>query len=164
MNKNYRYDNRTEEEFRAEIKERTLQERTLFMLWLDLIERKTGRRPKFEDTGCGKTGELLKDADVSMAPDFSVEGYGQIEVKFSKPRLDRVFHLKADQVRSYRQIGATILMINGADTEVPTFTILDSEILKYIISECRVVRWIGFGNKPAYRIPLDIFIWRPLCQ
>jgi hypothetical protein len=164
MGKSYRLDDRSEEEFKKEIRERTLQERSLFIRWLDLIELKTGKRPAYEDTGCGKSGEYLEDDEVSMAPDFRVEGYGQVEVKFSKPLLTRFFHLKADQVRSYRQIGASILMINGADTDDPHFTLLDAEVLKFISLQCEVTKWRGFGGKPAYRIPVDMFLWRPLCD
>ena len=68
---NYRYDGRSEAEFKKDIKERTLEERALFLLWLDLIEQETGTRPKYKDTGCGKTGELLNDKQVSTDPDSS---------------------------------------------------------------------------------------------
>lgn len=162
MNKNYRYDERTPEEFRREIKDRTLQERSLFLLWLDMLEKKTGTRPSFSDTGCGRTGELLEDNEVSMAPDFEVEGYGALEVKFAKPLLDRTFHLKANQVKAYRDQGASILMVNGADTETPMYTMLDTNALAAIVNDCSIVRWHGFGHKPAYRIPISKFLWRPL--
>lgn len=162
MNKNYRFDDRSPEEFRREIKDRTLQERSLFLLWLDMLERVTGIRPSFSDTGCGRTGELLKDDEVSMAPDFEVEGYGALEVKFAKPLLEKNFHLKANQVKSYRDKGASILMVNGADTETPMYTMLDTKALASIINDCIIVRWHGFGHKPAYRIPVNKFLWRPL--
>lgn len=162
VNKRYRLDHRSEAEFKKDIKDRTLQERVLFLLWLDLIEKKTGKRPDYEDTGCGKTGEYLEDSEVSMDPDFTVEGYGRVEVKFSKPMLDRVFHLKANQVKSYRASGATILMVNGADSDVPQFTLLHTDALASIMEDCRVVPWRGFGGKPSYRIPVTKFIWRPL--
>jgi hypothetical protein len=160
--KKYRFDDRTEKEFRKDIKDRTLQERSLFLLWLDLIESKTGKRPTYQDTGCGKTGEFLEDKDVSTAPDFEVDGYGKLEVKFSKPMLDRVFHLKAGQVKSYKESGATILMVNGADSETPKFTLLTTEALASVVEDCRVVSWAGFGGKMSYRIPVDKFIWRDL--
>jgi len=160
--KNYRLDGRSEEEFRKQIKDRTQQERTLFIWWLDLLERTTGTRPTFEDTGCGKDGEYLPDSEVTMAPDFTVEGYGKVEVKFAKPMIARTFHLKVGQVKSYHKVGASILMVNGADSEIPKFTMLDTAALKQIIDFCEVCRWQGFGGKPAYRIPVELFIWRDL--
>lgn len=159
---NYRYDNRSEEQFKKDIKSRTQQERALFLLWLDLIQKTTGERPVYNDTGCGKTGELLTDDKVSMSPDFSVEGYGKVEVKFSQPMLKKFFHLKANQVKSYHKAGATILMINGSEEPVPQFTMLKPAALQEIIDTCKVIPWTGFGGKPSFKIPVDKFVWRNL--
>jgi len=159
---NYRFDERSEEQFKHDIRDRTMEERSLFLLWLDLIERDTGQRPKYKDTGCGKTGDFLQDGEVSTDPDFEVEGYGHVEVKFSKPRLKTVFHLKAGQVKQYLKQGATILMVNGTDEDVPEFTMLKPEALKRIADDCKIVNWKGFGHKPAYRIMVKQFLWRPL--
>lgn len=159
---NYRFDERSEEQFKHDIRDRTMEERSLFLMWLDLLEKESGRRPKYKDTGCGKTGEFLADGEVSTNPDFEVEGFGHVEVKFSKPRLKSVFHLKAGQVKQYVKQGATILMVNGTDEQVPEFTMLKPEALKRITDSCKVVNWKGFGHKPAYRIPVKQFLWRPL--
>ena len=158
----YRFDSRSKEEFEKDIKSRTMEERALFFMWLDLLEKETGVRPKFTDTGCGRDGNLLDDNKVSTLPDFEVEGYGKVEVKFSNPNLDRAFHLKVNQVKSYHQNGAMILMVNGAADPVPTFTILKPEALGKIIDAYKVIPFKGFGWKPAYRIPVKDFIWRPL--
>lgn len=159
---NYRFDDRSEEQFKKEIKERTFEERALFLRWLDLVEKETGKRPSYIDTGCGKTGDFLEDEEVSTDPDFKVEGYGHVEVKFSKPMLRRVFHLKESQVKSYLKKKATILMVNGAGEDVPEFTILKPKTLKEIANICEIVFWKGFGGKPSYRIPVNKFVWRPL--
>ena len=53
-------------------------------------------------------------------------------------------------------------MINGADTDQTEFTLLSTDALQTIMDDCRVVRWGGFGGKPAYRIPVNKFIWREL--
>ena len=159
---NYRYDNRSEDQFKKDIKSRTQEERALFILWLDLIERTSGVRPKYTDTGCGQTGELLTDKEVSMDPDFNVEGYGKVEVKFSKPLLDKFFHLKASQVKSYLRDGATVLMINGSNEDVPQYTMLKPPALQDIIDTCKVIPWTGFGGKPSYKIPVTKFVWRPI--
>lgn len=159
---NYRYDSRSEDEFKRDIKSRTQEERTLFLLWLDLVERTTGVRPKYTDTGCGQSGELLQDSEVSLDPDFHVEGYGKVEVKFSKPLLNKFFHLKAAQIRSYQNEGATILMINGSHEDVPQYTMLKPAALQDIMDTCKVIPWSGFGHKPSYKIAVNKFIWRPL--
>lgn len=159
---NYRFDNRSEEQFKHDIKARTMEERALFLMWLDLLEKETGTRPNYTDNGCGKNGEFLEDSKVNTDPDFDVEGYGKVEVKFSKPMLDKKFHLKLAQVRQYKNKKASILMVNGADSDVPQFTIIKPDALERISKECQVVNWQGFGFKQAYRISVDRFIWRDL--
>lgn len=162
MGKNYRFDQRTKAQFKKDIKNHTMAERALFMMWLDLIEHQTGERPNFKDTGCGQDGEYLENKKVNTSPDFEVEGYGEIEVKFAKPMLKRSFHLKENQLKQYCKRGASVLMINGAEEDVPTFTILKPRALKKIMKECDVVPWQGFGGKPAYRIDVNRYVWRPL--
>lgn len=159
---NYRFDTRSKKEFEKDIKNHTMEERSLFLLWLDLIEKETGKRPSYKDTGCGKTGEFLNDKEVSTKPDFYVDGYGHVEVKFSKPKLTRVFHLKASQLKQYIKLNATVLMFNGTNESVPEFTMLKPDALQDIIDNYEVVNWKGFGFKPAYRIPVNRFIWRAI--
>ena len=157
-----RYDHRTEDEFKQDIAYKTLVERKLFLQWIDLLERERGSRPAFTDTGCGKHGEFIESAKVSTDADFNVEGFGAIEVKFARPMLKRDFHLKIGQIKSYVAQGATILMVIGADQDVPKFTLLSPTVLQEIIDTCPVTRWVGFGDKPAYRIDINRFIWRDL--
>ena len=162
MGRKYRFDERSESEFKEDIKNHTMEERALFLMWLDLVEKETGQRPEFKDTGCGKGGDFLEDSEVNTDPDFDVEGYGEIEVKFAKPMLTRSFHLKKNQVKQYLKRGASILMVNGSEEDVPTFTILKPEALQSIMDECPIINWKGFGFKPAFRIPVKRFVWRPL--
>lgn len=159
---NYRFDGRSKKQFERDIKSRTMEERSLFLMWLDLLEKQTGKRPAYKDTGCGKNGELLEENEVSTSPDFDVEGYGRVEVKFSKPMLTKCFHLKVNQVKQYTKTDVTILMINGADNDIPTFTMLKPPALKAIIKDCEVVEWVGFGFKSSFKIPINKFVWRPL--
>lgn len=161
MNK-YRFDNRSEDEFKKDIKDSTMMERSLFFMWLDLVEKETGSRPKFTDTGCGNDGEFLEDKKVTTDPDFTVDGYGEVEVKFSKPMITTNFHLKANQMKSYCKRNATILMVNGSGEEIPVFTLLKPEALEAIVEECKCINFKGFGWKQAYRIPVKRFLWRPL--
>lgn len=158
----YRFDSRSEDQFKADIKSRTQEERKLFLMWLDFLEASTGSRPDFTDTGCGQTGEFLEESEVTLSPDFEVEGYGKVEVKFSKPHCKKFFHLKASQVKSYHANGVTILMINGSDDTVPQFTMLRADALKVIMDTCKIVPFSGFGAKMSYKIKVDQFIWRPL--
>lgn len=157
-----RYDNRTEEEFKADIAYKTLVERKLFLQWIDLQEKETGIRPEFRDTGCGKHGEYIEDHEVSTDADFEVDGVGLVEVKFARPMLKRDFHLKVGQTKSYIEQGAMVLMVIGADEDVPKFTVLRPEALQEIADTCPIVKWVGFGFKPSYRVEINKFVWRDL--
>lgn len=159
---NYRYDTRSEEQFARDIKDRTLEERRLFMLWAVQQELKTGKVVKYKDNGCGKDGRLLADSEVTTAADFSVEGIGLVEVKFAKPLLTRQFHLKVNQVKAYNKQNVTILMVNGSGEMVPEYTMIKPEALSRIMETSKVVPWQGFGGKPSYKINVNEFIWKPL--
>jgi hypothetical protein len=160
--KNYRFDNRSPEEFEKQIKSRTLEERTLFLRWINSEEKRLGLTLKWTESGCGNHGEFLKESKVNTKADFHVEGYGPVETKFAKPLLDKNFHLKCAQVRSYLKQNAQILMVNGAETDQPQYTLINPDGLKRISDYCEKVTWHGFGGKQAYRIPVSMFIWRNL--
>lgn len=160
---NYRFDKRSKEEFAADIKASTKTEAVLLNLWLDYVEKNTGNRLKFRHTGCGsKKGEFLEDSKVTTHADYEVEGVGLLEIKFSKKLLPKVFHLKVRQVESYLRQGATILMVNGSESDIPLFTLIDTAALQAITEDCEVRPWAGFGNKRSYKIPMSRCVWRPL--
>jgi len=160
---NYRFDKRSKEEFAADIKASTQAEAVLLNLWLNYTERITGTRPGFRYTGCGPDdGEFLENSKVTTHADYEVEGVGLIEVKFSKKLLPKVFHLKVRQVESYIRQGATILMVNGSDTDSPQFALISAEALRDIAENCEDIPWQGFGGKRSYKVPVTRCIWRPL--
>jgi hypothetical protein len=159
----YRFDKRSKEQFAADIKSSTQTEAVLLNLWLNWIERNTGNKPQFRYTGCGADdGEFLEDSKVTTHADYEVEGVGLLEVKFSKKLLPKVFHLKVRQVESYIRQGATILMVNGSESDSPQFTLIDAAALQAITDDCDDIPWQGFGGKRSYRVPVTRCVWRPL--
>jgi hypothetical protein len=159
---NYRFDKRSKSEFQKDIREASKTEEEILRLWLDLLQKDGLHRPSYKDLASGRDGGFLKDADVDSTADFEVEGHGRVEVKFCKPFLKTRFHLKVGQLKSYMQQGCKILIVNGWETDKPVFTIINPNMMQKIVDFCEVVRWIGFGDKPAYRIPTELFVWRPL--
>lgn len=160
---NYRFDNRSKKQFADDIKNSTRKEKELLNCWLDYLEKRNNKRPGFKYAGCGSDkGEYLDIKNVSTDADYEVDGYGLIEVKFSKKKLNKVFHLKINQVKSYINQGATILMVDGADTKSPYFTLIDADTLKIIQDDCKIKAWAGFGYKQSYVVPLNMFVWRKL--
>lgn len=157
---NYRYDFRSKTQFAKDVKEGTLKENRLLKKWLDHIEIATGERPRAKRTRKkGSGGEYLDDKDVVIDADFEVEGYGLVEVKFAKSLITTNFHLKVDQVQKYIALGASVLMVNGADTSEPEFAFIRVRRLKELANEARIVHWRGFGGKKAYRIPIKKVRW-----
>lgn len=158
--KNYRADNRSKEQFEKDIFERTLKERELFKKWIALREKEEGRTIEWNDFAVGNDGRPLQK--VNSQPDFEIVGEGLVESKFAFPMLKDNFHLKVGQVDHYIKLNASVLMVNGAETPEPEFTILRPETLKEIQLWSPKVRWFGFGNKLAYRISVSKLIWRKL--
>jgi hypothetical protein len=159
----YRFDRRSKEEFAADIKSSTQTEAVLLNLWLNYVERNTGERPKFRYTGCGPDdGEFLEDNKVTTHADYEVESVGLVEVKFSKKLLPKFFHLKVRQVESYIKQGATILMVNGSESDSPQFTLIGAADLLDIAKNCKDIPWQGFGGKRSYKVPVTRCIWRSL--
>lgn len=157
MSDAYRFDRRSKRQFKKDIKEAHGIEDAIMQAWLKLVGN-----PKSRAIGCGPDGEFLEHADVNTDADFDVDGYGLIEVKFSKPKLRKQFHLKVRQVESYLDQDASILMVDGWETEDPTYVLIPAALLRSMIDHLEIVSWQGFGGKKAYRLPLDKFIWRPL--
>lgn len=157
--KNYRFDKRTEAQFKKDIRDFTRKENELLELFIKSHDKKLKYRRIKED---GADGEYLTDEQVSIEPDFWVEDYGLVEVKFAKPMLKKCFHLKVGQMKKYESQNATILMVNGVNTDSPQFTLIKPKKIKWIIKTCEEVPWGGFGGKLSYKIPVDAFKWQDL--
>lgn len=157
----YRTDGRDKEEFRQDIADGIKQEHEIIERWLNLLEQKSGKRPLCRWTGCGDPDQFLVDEEVSTEADFDVEGYGKIEVKFSRPSFTR-FHVKVTQLESYLRQQATILMVKGWDTDEPQFTMISPEIMEQGLKIWPRLKFKGFGGKLAVRIHANQFVWRDL--
>lgn len=159
----YRKDFRSDEEFRRDIKAGALAEKQILERWLNVVEKETGTRPAFTDNGCDNSGEYLEERDVTLDADYSVEGYGLIEVKFANPKLHTTFHLKVDQVDRILQDESKILFANGWATKNETmFALITPDELGAAILRSRQVPWHGFGGKMAYRLKVNHFHWQRL--
>jgi len=159
---NYRFDKRSKDKFKQDIKEASKTEETILNLWLDLIQKEGLTRPTYSNLAAGRGGEFLKDAEVDSTADFEVEGHGRVEVKFCNPFLKTRLHLKVGQLKSYIKQDCKILIVNGWETDKPVFTIISASMMQKIVDTCEITSWIGFGQKEAYRVPTAMFVWRPL--
>lgn len=160
MNDFYRFDRRNKEQFQEDIKLCTNIEFKILNQYLDLIEFQTQRRPKAHNHSPGRSGDYLENNEVSSKADYSIDGQN-FEIKFSKQKLKKYFHLKASQIKAYLKQDANILMVDGALTENPQYVLLDKDALQ-AIQELPIVKFGGMGGKDSYRIPLSLFVWKPL--
>lgn len=152
----YRFDNRSKEQFKKEIKDGNRIERMLLERWLPTIGN-----PSYEDTGCGNDGEFLDFKDVNTDPDFKVDGVGYVEVKFCRP-IPRDFHLKVSQVKQYVDQNAQLLMVLGAGQEFPKYSLICVDDLKFLLEVCEHVVCRQFGNKKAIKVPAEWVQWKSL--
>lgn len=159
---NYRFDKRSKDKFKKDIKEASKTEEEILKLWIDLLQKDGLTRPSYTNLAHGRGGEFLADGDVDSTADFEVEGHGRVEVKFCNPFLKTRFHLKVGQLKSYIKQGCKILIVNGWETDKPVFTIISTDMMEKIVATCEITLWAGFGQKPAYRVPTELFIWRSL--
>jgi len=152
----YRFDNRTQAQFARDIKDGNRIERKLLERWLLTIGN-----PKYEDNGCGNDGRYLTLEQVTVDPDFKVNGVGFVEVKFCRP-MPKSFHLKVSQLNKYIAQNAQLLMVLGAATECPKYTLISVDDLKYLLEACEHVVCHQFGDKKSIVVPCEWITWKLL--
>lgn len=153
----YRMDNRSVEQFAEAIEKATKAERDIIERYVRQFERKWGVKLKVEDNGCDNTGKLLSSRKVNTKADFLVDGV-PVEVKFNNDHLPK-FRFKAEQLDSYMKQGASVLWINGYQTQNPMYTIMEREDMKRIKAECDLIPFIPWGGKRCYELYADDFNW-----
>lgn len=155
-----RFDRRTEEEFKKDIKRSTQDQVDILKCWLKTIGKED---LKYWDSGSDNSGKFIKkDKDVTTDPDYEVEKLGFVEVQYANPMCPKHFHLKENKLKTCIKKKASILMINGWKEDIPKFTLINHKQCKIIAARCEVVGWYSAGNKPAYRVPIDFLQWEDL--
>ena len=155
--KNYRFDTRSEEEFKKHIKECTEFEQILmraYVKWLN--DTKGGDQYTFENHGVDNSGEFIEeDKAVTAQPDFVLLKNGKsprkIEIKHCKPARTR-FHLKLNHVKHCIKANVCVVNWMATDTEDPKFCILTPAVLtEALASKTPVKMWnkncLRFENK-----------------
>lgn len=156
----YRMDSRTVEEFARAIEQASKTERDIVERYVQQFERKWGVRLVVVDNGCDNTGKLLNYREVSTKADFLLNGE-PFEVKFNNSLMKK-FRFKAEQLESYLKQRATVLWVNGYQTQTPMYTILEQSDLELIKGECALIPFIPWGGKLCYELYADDFEWTSL--
>jgi hypothetical protein len=160
LNQEIRKDWRTNEEFARDIFEGHRIEREIIDAFARYLKRMTGVSVQIEDNGIDNTGRPLQQREVTLDPDFKLNGK-LVEVKFIKPMAHN-FRFKASHLDSYIKQNARVLLVNGWETPLPLFTILDPEKLKTIRRIKTAVPYEPWGFKLCYFLNRDMFKWARL--
>ncbi len=164
---NYRYDNRTKEEFSKNIKDASILQSQMISLWKDEMLYK-GLSVDIEDNGCDNSGGYLDKA--SNAPDYRIRllkgrsfSNDLYEVK-TAPHYDKYYSFKVDSLTSCIYYNAYILVFGGVAPNRP----IDLDKLRWsIISPQQTAQILNtypittngylFGGKPIVQIPAKDF-------
>ena len=153
----YRMDGRTVEQFAEDIAQGTRKERHIISWYVRHYEIKYGITLDVEDNGCDNSGKLLGRKQVNTAADFKLNGR-PVEVKFNNKRLLR-YHFKVDQLNSYLKQEASVIWVNGYQTDSPVFTVLKTLELAHIKETKIPVAFLPWGGKMCYELDAQDFRW-----
>jgi hypothetical protein len=136
----YRKDFRTDEQFIQDIEKGNARERLAISLFKSYLKRTFGECPIITENGCDMSGAYIDDLkQVSTESDYKVGKNGlSLEVKTSVGHT-REIYLKVKQLDSYIKQGASILFVQGIESDFPAFTLWTLEDLKYIRRTTQVI-------------------------
>lgn len=127
----YRMDGRTVEEFKKHIEKGNEKERLAVTLFKHFLKREFNFTGDFQENGVDMQGEFIEDVNaITTEADYLI-GTNKLpmEVKTSSKHCTEIY-LKTSQVNSYIKQGASLLYVNGIDSDQPAFTFLTLEDLK----------------------------------
>lgn len=131
--KDYRLDSRTKEQFTADIKAATLQEKELIKLYVGWLNASGKGEYSFTDHGVDNTGEYLEPGTAHAAADFILHKKGgrdkKIEIKFCRPERPE-FNFKVAQLEKYVREDVCIINFMGVETQNRRFCIFTPASLK----------------------------------
>lgn len=158
-----RFDFRTKEKFKKDIKECTKIESVLMKLyvdWLNSIRDQDTAEYTYEDHGIDNSGEYLDKVDARA--DFLLKRPGtrnkKIDIKFARKDV-KVFHLKVNQIIQYIQDDVCVVNFIGAETDSPRFCIIPPSELSEWLRCGERVKYKAWGGKLCIRFPVDDMEW-----
>jgi hypothetical protein len=156
---NYRFDNRSKEQFASDIAKCTAVEKELMIFYVDWLNKNLkdkGQVYTFTDNGIDNSGKLLADNEVDSRPDFvlhSPKGKKHfIEIKFSI-KSNPKFHIKMNHVRRCIDEDICIVMFMDIEGKNKRFCILTPSKFKKLLEDpSRIVEFKPWGYKECLRI------------
>lgn len=170
---NYRFDSRTKDEFKSEIKRNSFNEAVIALRLGCWIFNKTTEWPDITPTGTDYTGDFIESTKkVNISPDFTI-GNDTVEITRSDMILKKTFHQKSPKVINCIKNGGILVYVNGFCVEnEPDFLWLDRNALERFTSKAlekydTVAHPYANGGgmgKEAYRYDIEWFngMWEKL--
>lgn len=151
----YRFDKRSEAEFKKDIKLSSRIELDIVTRMCYIKFKETGVWPKLVATGCGFSGEFIKNnKQVSSFPDYSIDDQ-YYEITRSNSYCPRFYHQKLKKVDNIIKNGWNIVFCNGYFPLKPSsFCVCDAPILEKLTAMSLEKYGIAkqpFTLKPCYR-------------
>lgn len=153
-------DGRSQEQFIQDIQKGNDRERLAITLFKSFLRREFGSEIVIEENGVDMSGDFIQDArKVTAEADYKVNGE-LMEVKTGSGH-SRNIYLKVRQVDSYIKQNASLLYVNGINSQVPAFTFWTVEELKEMKRTMKGVTPPGTvnGGKLSYRLDASDYEW-----
>lgn len=164
MAKNFRMDHRSVDQFAHDIKESTLIEKKLMILYVDWLNQQLepGKdKYTFVDHGVDNSGKYLQDRHVNTNADFLLKRKGKqdrkIEIKFARKNIKQ-FRLKVHQVKSYIKKDVCVVNFVNVDNN-PKFCILTPADLEKSLQTNKQENFYPWGNKPCVLFYTNHLTW-----
>jgi hypothetical protein len=164
----YKFDNRTKEEFIADMEKGLNAEVTSINIFKEILDNSDVENPEVIYVGSNEEGKITYDrnnevANVDLFPDYLLK-YKEnrriranfIEVKVCNPN-SRECYFKVKQLEQYKELEkVVILFVMGFATSNPKFILVKPEEILGLDIEPELV----YG-KQTIKVPIDRFSWLP---
>ena len=164
-----RMDNRTVDQFKFDILRGSEIEAEIALRVCVWFFRQTKKWYPLVANGIDASGKFIPNGHGgSQNPDFRINEH-LVEIMHARPMCYKAFHIKLHKVEKCIKNNVKLLMVNGFDTDVPKFTIIDSKSM-VSLSERSMAQYgvqdhpgNGYGaariNKAALKIDVDWCKW-----
>lgn len=170
----YRFDKRTQEDFKKDIKKGHAIEAEIAVRICIALHAESGDWPELTPNGVDSTGKFIEeDSNISNDPDFDIDGT-LVEITRSDTICKKHFHQKTNKINRFLKDQTTLVFVNGYSAEKnPKYIWLcPSEIEQFTIKAKTKYGEVfhpgagktGLIGKSAYRYDLFWFedLWKPL--
>lgn len=158
----FRRDNRSEEQFKKDIKEHTIRERMLLEIWMKEMSA-LGVSVSYVDNGVDNSGEFVEESNVNPDYCLTINGVTRLtEIKQNPFHHRNSF--KVYDLETYIKLDADILLFYGLGKNIQKglpdtarWAIISPESMKKMLELPRTRSDFAWGNKEIVIVWMDRF-------